>query len=118
MAQGVETDGPLRPITEVARDLRIAPEHRELFGYEKARVRLEALTLAEAAKTQDSLADNPKLRGSRRGFTLAICDLEIAAGAGFLVALAGDIVRIPGLPAHPAPERIDVDHHGEVAGLC
>jgi formate--tetrahydrofolate ligase len=69
------------------------------------------------AKTQDSLSDNPKLRGRPRGFTLTIRDLEIAAGAGFLVALAGDILRMPGLPEHPAAERIDVDQDGEVVGL-
>ena len=51
------------------------------------------------AKTQDSLSDNPKLRGRPRGFTLTVRDVEIAAGAGFLVALTGDIVRMPGLPA-------------------
>ena len=50
------------------------------------------------AKTQDSLSDNPKLRGRPRGFTLTVRDVEIAAGAGFLVALTGDIVRMPGLP--------------------
>ena len=61
------------------------------------------------AKTQDSLSDNPKLRGRPRGFTLAVRDVEIAAGAGFLVALTGDIVRMPGLPERPAAERIDVD---------
>jgi formate--tetrahydrofolate ligase len=54
------------------------------------------------AKTQDSLSDNPKLRGRPRGFTLTVRDVEIAAGAGFLVALTGDIVRMPGLPERPA----------------
>ena len=61
------------------------------------------------AKTQDSLSDNPKLRGRPRGFTLTVRDIEIAAGAGFLVALTGEIVRMPGLPERPAAERIDVD---------
>ena len=69
------------------------------------------------AKTQDSLSDNPKLRGRPRGFTLTVRDLEIAAGAGFLVALTGEIVRMPGLPEHPAGERIDVDDSGEIVGL-
>ena len=55
------------------------------------------------AKTQDSLSDNPKLRGRPRGFTLTVRDVEIAAGAGFLVALTGDIVRMPGLPHAPPP---------------
>jgi len=69
------------------------------------------------AKTQDSLSDNPKLRGRPRGFALTIRDLEIAAGAGFLIALCGDIVRMPGLPEHPAALRIDVDQKGDVVGL-
>ncbi len=69
------------------------------------------------AKTQDSLSDNPRLRGRPRGFTLSVRDIEIAAGAGFLVALTGDIVRMPGLPERPAAERIDVDDAGRIIGL-
>ena len=69
------------------------------------------------AKTQDSLSDNPKLRGRPKGWTLTVRDVEIAAGAGFLVALTGDIVRMPGLPERPAAERIDVDAHGQIVGL-
>jgi len=69
------------------------------------------------AKTQDSLSDNPKLRGRPRGYTLTVRDAEIAAGAGFLVALTGDIVRMPGLPERPAAERIDVDAQGRIVGL-
>ncbi len=69
------------------------------------------------AKTQNSLSDNPKLRGRPRGFTLTVRDVEVAAGAGFLVALTGDIVRMPGLPQRPAAERIDVDPEGQIIGL-
>jgi len=69
------------------------------------------------AKTQDSLSDNPKLRGRPRGFTLTVRDVEIAAGAGFLVILTGEIVRMPGLPERPAAERIDVDDQGNITGL-
>jgi formate--tetrahydrofolate ligase len=69
------------------------------------------------AKTQDSLSDNPKLRGRPRGFTLTVRDIEIAAGAGFLVALTGEIVRMPGLPERPAAERIEVDATGQIVGL-
>ncbi len=69
------------------------------------------------AKTQDSLSDNPKLRGRPRGFVLTVRDVEIAAGAGFLVALTGDIVRMPGLPERPAAERITLDDHGRIHGL-
>ena len=70
------------------------------------------------AKTQDSLSDNPKLRGRPKGFTLTVRDVEIAAGAGFLVALTGEIVRMPGLPERPAAERIDVDEAGNIVGLA
>ena len=69
------------------------------------------------AKTQDSLSDDPKLRGRPQGFTLQVRDVEIAAGAGFIVALTGDIMRMPGLPLRPAAERIDVDEDGEIVGL-
>lgn len=69
------------------------------------------------AKTQDSLSDNPKLRGRPTGFTITVRDLEIAAGAGFLVALTGEIMRMPGLPQRPAAERIDVDSAGNITGL-
>ncbi|MFO0958902.1 MAG: formate--tetrahydrofolate ligase [Isosphaeraceae bacterium] len=70
------------------------------------------------AKTQDSLSDNAKLRGRPKGFTITVRDIEIAAGAGFLVALTGDIVRMPGLPHRPAAERIDVDASGHITGLA
>jgi formate--tetrahydrofolate ligase len=69
------------------------------------------------AKTQNSLSDNPKLLGRPSGFSLTVRDIEIAAGAGFLVALTGDIVRMPGLPERPAAERIEVDADGEIVGL-
>jgi formate--tetrahydrofolate ligase len=69
------------------------------------------------AKTQDSLSDNPKLRGRPRGFTLNVRDVELAAGAGFVVALTGEIVRMPGLPERPAAERIDVDAAGQIINL-
>jgi formate--tetrahydrofolate ligase len=69
------------------------------------------------AKTQDSLSDNPKLRGRPRGFTVHVRDIEFAAGAGFLVALTGEIMRMPGLPERPAAERIDVTAEGTITGL-
>jgi len=70
------------------------------------------------AKTQDSLSDNPKLRGRPHNFTITVRDVEIAAGAGFLVALTGEIVRMPGLPLRPAGERISVDENGEIQNLA
>jgi formate--tetrahydrofolate ligase len=85
--------------------------------FRKARKHGYGLLPVCMAKTQDSLSDNPKLRGRPRGFTLTVRDAEIAAGAGFLVALTGDIVRMPGLPERPAAERIDVDAQGQIVGL-
>ncbi|MGC1204802.1 MAG: formate--tetrahydrofolate ligase [Flavobacteriaceae bacterium] len=69
------------------------------------------------AKTQKSLSDNPKLLGRPKDFIITIREIEIAAGAGFLIPITGDIMRMPGLPAHPASENIDIDEHGEITGL-
>lgn len=69
------------------------------------------------AKTQYSLSDNPQLLGCPQGFVLTIRELRISHGAGFIVALAGDIVTMPGLPKIPAAENIDVDEKGRIRGL-
>lgn len=69
------------------------------------------------AKTQKSLSDNPKLLGRPKDFTITVRQIEIAAGAGFLVPITGDIMRMPGLPAHPSSERIDIDAEGNIRGL-
>ena len=69
------------------------------------------------AKTQYSLSDNAKLLGRPRGFKISIRDITASVGAGFLVALAGDIMKMPGLPKVPAAEKIDVDENGSISGL-
>ncbi|MEX0997537.1 MAG: formate--tetrahydrofolate ligase [Flavobacteriaceae bacterium] len=69
------------------------------------------------AKTQKSLSDNPALIGRPKGFTITVREIEIAAGAGFLVPITGDMMRMPGLPAHPASENIDIDENGTISGL-
>ncbi|MDC8002471.1 formate--tetrahydrofolate ligase [Aureisphaera galaxeae] len=69
------------------------------------------------AKTQKSLSDNPKLIGRPKGFTITIREIEIAAGAGFLVPISGNMMRMPGLPAHPASENISIDNEGNITGL-
>lgn len=69
------------------------------------------------AKTQKSLSDNPQLLGRPKGFTITVREIEIAAGAGFLVPITGDIMRMPGLPAHPASEHININEDGEITGL-
>ncbi|MEM6261765.1 MAG: formate--tetrahydrofolate ligase, partial [Bacteroidota bacterium] len=69
------------------------------------------------AKTQKSLSDNPKLLGRPRDFVITVREIEIAAGAGFLIPITGNIMRMPGLPAHPASEHIDIDNEGNISGL-
>ena len=65
------------------------------------------------AKTQYSFSDDPKLLGAPQDFTVTVRNIKVSAGAGFLVALTGDILTMPGLPKVPAAEKIDVDEHGE-----
>ncbi|MCK5135856.1 MAG: formate--tetrahydrofolate ligase [Bacteroidales bacterium] len=69
------------------------------------------------AKTQKSLSDNPALLGRPKDFIITVREIEIAAGAGFLIPITGNIMRMPGLPAHPASENISVDNAGNITGL-
>ena len=69
------------------------------------------------AKTQYSFSDNPALIGAPKGFTVTVKALKVSAGAGFIVALTGDIMTMPGLPPAPAAEKIDVDSMGKISGL-
>ena len=69
------------------------------------------------AKTQYSFSDDPTLPGAPKGFTVTVRNLKVSAGAGFIVALTGDIMTIPGLPKVPAAEKIDVDENGRISGL-
>jgi formate--tetrahydrofolate ligase len=69
------------------------------------------------AKTQNSLSDDPDKVGRPRNFRITVRDFELAAGAGFIVALTGQMMRMPALPKIPAAERIDVDATGEIVGI-
>ncbi len=69
------------------------------------------------AKTQYSFSDNPTLLGAPSGFEVTVRNLKVSAGAGFIVALTGDIMTMPGLPKVPAAEKIDVDSDGKISGL-
>ena len=69
------------------------------------------------AKTQNSLSDNTKLLGRPEGFKLTVREIEIAAGAGFVIPLTGNMLRMPGLPMIPAAEAIDIDAEGNISGL-
>ena len=69
------------------------------------------------SKTQKSLSDNAALLGRPTGFKVTVNEIKIAAGAGFIIAMAGDIIDMPGLPKVPAAEMIDIDETGKITGL-
>lgn len=83
--------------------------------------RIDKLDLNELpicmAKTQKSLSDDPKKIGRPEDFTITVREIEIAAGAGFLIPITGDMMRMPGLPATPSAELIDIDEDGQISGL-
>ncbi|MFO8000994.1 MAG: formate--tetrahydrofolate ligase [Marinilabilia sp.] len=82
---------------------------------------VEELGLADKAvciaKTQKSLSDNPKLLGRPENFVVTVREIEVASGAGFIVPITGNIMRMPGLPSTPAAEGIDIDEQGQISGL-
>nr|MBP8041806.1 formate--tetrahydrofolate ligase [Bacteroidales bacterium] len=69
------------------------------------------------AKTQKSLSDNPELLGRPKDFVVTVREIEVAAGAGFIVPITGEIMRMPGLPEIPSAEFIDIDENGNIVGL-
>jgi formate--tetrahydrofolate ligase len=84
---------------------------RDLAALEKAGLSRLPICMA---KTHMSLSDDPSRRGRPRNFRITVREIQLAAGAGFLVPLAGDIVRMPGLPAVPLAEKLDLADSGEV----
>jgi formate--tetrahydrofolate ligase len=81
-------------------------------------VKLELGDLAVCiAKTQKSLSDDQNIRGRPQGFTVKIREVELSSGAGFIVPIAGSIMRMPGLPVKPSAEKIDIDSDGNITGL-
>lgn len=88
---------------------------------EKAIKEIEALGFGEVpvcvAKTQYSLSDDPTKLGKPENFTITVRDVKLSAGAGFAVALTGDIMVMPGLPKAPSALKIDCDHNGNISGL-
>lgn len=88
---------------------------------DKAIKKLEELKLADLpicmAKTQYSLTDNPNILGRPENFEINVRDIKVSAGAGFIVALTGEIMTMPGLPKIPAAEKIDIDENGIITGL-
>jgi formate--tetrahydrofolate ligase len=87
----------------------------------RALARYEALGFGHLpicmAKTQNSLSHDPSLRGRPRGFRVPVREIQLAAGAGFVTPLLGDMRTMPGLPSHPGGEKIDIDADGNVVGL-
>ena len=80
------------------------------------KLKLEGLPIC-MAKTQKSLSDDPDLLGRPKDFVVTVREIEIASGAGFLIPITGEIMRMPGLPPKPAAENIDIDAEGNVVGL-
>jgi formate--tetrahydrofolate ligase len=108
-------------IEAIAKKIYHAADVAYTSDAEKQLARLENLGFGGLpicmAKTQYSFSDDPAKLGAPDGFTLTVRGLKVSAGAGFLVALTGDIMTMPGLPKSPAAERIDVDADGVISGL-
>lgn len=108
-------------INAIARKIYRAEEVVILPAARKQLAQLEKLGFGSlpicVAKTQYSFSDDQSLLGAPRGFTLTVRNLKVSAGAGFIVALTGDIMTMPGLPKVPAAEKIDVDKTGKITGL-
>ena len=94
-----------------------------MFAASKAIAEFEALDPEYAkfpvcmAKTQYSLSDDPSKLGRPSDFTLTVREVKLSAGAGFIVALTGTIMTMPGLPKAPAALKIDIDDNGKIPGL-
>jgi formate--tetrahydrofolate ligase len=117
-----ETKDPLREkVRKIAETVYGAKDVAFSPAATKELARVEALGLGEApvcmAKTQLSLSDDPLLSGRPRDFTLTVRDLRIAAGAGFVVALTGEIMTMPGLPRDPAARKVKLLPDGRIVGL-
>ena len=126
------TSSNFKPLYDVEEGIKakIAKIAKEIYGangvtYDrKANLmikRLERLNLASLpicmAKTQYSLSDQASLLGRPTDFTIHISDIIVSAGAGFIVAISGDIMRMPGLPKAPAAIHMDIDANGKISGL-
>ena len=108
-------------ITAVAREVYGADAIDVLPDAARELARLEALGYGNLpvviAKTHLSISSDPRLKGAPSGWTLPVREVRLAAGAGYVYAICGDMRTMPGLGKHPAAERIDIDEHGEIVGL-
>jgi formate--tetrahydrofolate ligase len=98
-----------------AADIAILPEAKKQIE-QLEKLALDKLPIC-MAKTQYSFSDNPSLLCAPENWTLSVRNIKISAGAGFIVALTGDIMTMPGLPSVPSAEKIDVDNTGKISGL-
>jgi formate--tetrahydrofolate ligase len=108
-------------IEKIAKNIYHAAAVNILPSAQKQIQQLEKLGLDKVpicmAKTQYSFSDDQNLRGAPQGWTLTVRNIKISAGAGFIVALTGEIMTMPGLPPVPSAEKIDVDNTGRISGL-
>ena len=117
-----ELDGSIEDkLRDIAHRIYHAKHLMLLPNAKKQAEKLEAMGFGNVpicvAKTQYSFSDDPKLLGAPQDFTVTVRELKVSAGAGFIVALTGDIMTMPGLPKVPAAEKIDVDENGKISGL-
>jgi len=132
LIDALETPGQFQPIYDASRPIaeKLNTIARKVYGAEGVEISADAqkqIAWLEAhefgrlpmciAKTQYSFTDDPTRRGAPTGFTLQVRALTLSAGAGFVVALLGDILTMPGLPKHPAAMDIDIDAAGDITGL-
>lgn len=108
-------------IESIARDIYGAAAVNYTPAAEKIIAELSGSQLAQTpvcmAKTQYSLSDDAAKLGRPADFTITVREIRVAAGAGFLVAITGDVMTMPGLPKRPAAERMDIDNRGKISGL-
>ena len=116
-----EQDGIREKIEAVAQKIYGADRVDYLPAAQKSILAAEQLGYAGLpvciAKTQYSLSDDPTLLCRPHGFRVTVRDIKICSGAGFIVVYLGNILTMPGLPKHPAAEKIDVDDTGKISGL-
>lgn len=124
--------GNYKPLYDLSQPIeeKIATVAREIYGAQsidytpQAKADLKRLIKAGynqlpvcIAKTQNSLSDNPALLGRPKDFIATVREIQVAAGAGFVIPITGDIMRMPGLPEVPAAENMDIDDQGNITGL-
>ena len=117
-----DTEDPIETkLNDIARRIYRADAAILTPNARKQMAELEAMGFSRLpicmAKTQYSFSDDQTLLGAPRGFSITVRNIKVSAGAGFLVALTGDIMTMPGLPKAPSAERIDVDENGRISGL-